>query len=183
VRKNHCPVLLFAALLCTSVLADEPAGQSGADSAAKVNADQAIDTGGLKSGCFYAREVTNWDVLNREYLIAYAPSKTRAYLVRFSPPSFEVRSAPTIGFEGGERICGRPGDRLVVGRSRGMGHMIMDVWRLDDISVDRLLEKKKIRETGEVEPAKESPGAKVEIDIKGNGEPDKNEGAVTPDAD
>lgn len=64
-----------------------------------------------------------------------------------------------------------------------MGHMIMDVWRLDGMTVDRLLEKKKTRETGEVEPAAESPGAKVETDIKGEGKPAKEEGAPGPDSD
>ena len=176
-------ILILAALLCTHGSAEESAGRSGEGADSKVRSDQAVDTGGLKSGCFYVRELSNWDVLNREYLIAYAPSKSRAYLVRFSPPSFEVRSASTIGFEGGDRICGRPGDRLIVGRSRGMGHMIMDVWRLDGMTVDRLLEKKKTRETGEVEPAAESPGAKVETDIKGEGAPDKKEDAATSDAD
>jgi hypothetical protein len=166
-------ILTLAALLCTPLPAEEP----DEDAKPKANADLAMDTGGLKSGCFYARELSNWDVLNREYLIAYAPSKSRAYLLRFSPPSFDVRSASTIGFEGGDRICGRPGERLIVGRGRGMGHMIMDVWRLDGMTVDRLLEKKKTRETGEVEPAAESPGAKVETDIKGEGKPAKEEGA------
>jgi hypothetical protein len=175
--------LILAALLCTHVSAEESAGQSGDDLDAKARSDQAIDTGGLKSGCFYARELSNWDVLNREYLIVFAPSKSRAYLVHFSPPSFDVRSASTIGFEGGDRICGRPGERLIVGRSRGMGHMIMDVWRLDGITVDRLLEKKKTRETGEVEPAAESPGAKVETDIKGEGKQVQEEGAPLSDSD
>jgi hypothetical protein len=172
-------ILIFAALLGTPV----PAEESGEDAESKANPDQAIDTGGLKPGCFYARELSNWDVLNREYLIAYAPSKNRAYLVRFSPPSFDVRSAAIIGFEGGDRICGRPGERLIVGRSRGMGHMIMDVWRLDGITVDRLMEKKKTRETGAVEPAAESPGAKIETDIKGEDTQVQDEGAPISDSD
>jgi hypothetical protein len=181
--RTRGTLVVLMALLAVQAFAEESAGQTGEDSELDAKFDQTLDTGGLKPGCFYAREVGNWDVLNREYLIVYAPSKSRPYLVRFSPPSFDVRSASTIGFDGRDRICGKTGERLVVGRSRGMGYMIMDVWRLDGVTVDRLLEKKKTRETGEVEPAAESPGAKVETDIKGEGEQVQEEGAPLSDSD
>lgn len=171
------PTLLLAVLLCSSGgLAGEP------DNDTKSRDNLPVDTDGLKSGCFYAREVSNWDVLNRNYLIAYAPNKSRAYLVSFSPPSFELRSAATIGFEGGDRICGRPGDRLVIGRSRGMNYSIMDVWRLDSATVERLQENKKARDSGAVAPAVESPGAKIETDIKTGGN-NTQERAAAPDPD
>jgi len=124
-----------------------------------------VSTDGLKSGCFYAREVSNWETLNRDYLIVYAPNKSRSFLVFFSPPSFEIRSAVTIGFEGRDRICGRPGERLVIGRGAGKSFTIMDVWQLNAAAADRLLENKKSRDTGKVEAGDESPGAELETDI------------------
>ena len=171
------PTLLIGLLLSSS------GGFAGVpDSDTKSRDNLPVDTDGLKSGCFYAREVSNWDVLNRNYLMVYAPNKSRAYLVTFSPPSFEVRFAATIGFEGGERICGRPGDRLIIGRSSTTSYAIMDVWRLDSATVERLQENKKARDSGEVAPAVESPGAKIETDIKTDGN-NTEEGATAPDPD
>jgi len=127
--------------------------------------DLPIDTGGLKTGCFYARDVNNWQGLNREYLIVYAPSKSRPYLVRISPPSIDLRSAYTIGFEGRDRICGKPGERLVMARAAARNFTILDVWRLDADTNARLVESKKARDSGAIDPAA-SPGAEVETDIK-----------------
>lgn len=131
----------------------------------KSDNDLPVATEGLKSGCFYARDVNNWQELNREYLIVYAPSKSRPYLVRISPPSIDLRSASTIGFEGRDRICGKPGERLVIARARARNFTILDVWRLDADTSARLAESKKARDSGAVVPAS-SPGAEVETDIK-----------------
>jgi len=127
-----------------------------------------IDTEGLKPGCFYSREVNNWDELNREYLIVYAPSKNRAYLVNIAPPSMELRGAATIGFAGRDQICGKAGERLVVGRGPAVGRdsSVMNVWRLPAEQVEKMLENKKLRESPKVEPAAESPGAEIETDVQ-----------------
>jgi hypothetical protein len=189
--------LLAAALLwlpqVLSAASNDPASAGSVEQSKKSREGDttlSVQTERLKYGCFYAREVSNWDALNRNYLIAYAPSKSRAYLVYFSPPSFELRSASIIGFEGRERICGKPGERLVVGsgigRGPGMNYTIIDVWHLDKVRVEQLLENKKARDSAVAVPAGESPGAEVETDIKAVG--DKAEKTDTdstqmPDAD
>ena len=125
-----------------------------------------INTTGLKAGCFYPREVANFDPLNREYLIVYAPNKRRAYLVAISPPSPELRGATALGFEGRDRICGKAGERMVTGRGMGRGYSVMDVWKLDEATVDQMLANKKARDKPDVKPAAESPGAEVETDVQ-----------------
>lgn len=124
-----------------------------------------IDTAGFKAGCFYARDVSNFEPLNREYLIVYAPNKRRAYLLNFSPPSVDLRSAQAIAFDGTDRVCGKPGERMLVGRGMGRTYGVLDVWKIDATTVDRLIENKKARDNPVIEPAPESPGAAVETDV------------------
>jgi hypothetical protein len=186
--------LLSAALLwLPQVLSAASNDSASAESVAQSKKSQEgdtsllVETKGLKPGCFYAREVINWDVLNRNYLIAYAPSKSRAYLVYFSPPSFEIRSVSTVGFEGRDRICGKTGERLVVGSGigsgTGMDYIIMDVWRLDTVRVEQLLENKKGRDSDVAVPAGESPGAEVETDIRTGGDKAITDSTQAPEAD
>jgi len=187
-QRTCLPALVVAALLCIhcglTAAADEagqPDSKAKSDATIAGNPEFAINTGGLKYGCFYARDVSNWEALNTDYLIAYAPNRKRAFLVRFGPPSFELRSAVTIGFEGRDRICGRPGERLIIGtniNSARMRYGILDVWQLDAVTVDRLLENRKARGSAKVQPAGASPGAVVETDIKVNAESDSNEAAA-----
>jgi hypothetical protein len=186
--------LLAAALLwlpqVLSAASNDPASkESVAQSTTPQEGDTtlSVETERLKYGCFYAREVSNWDALNRNYLIAYAPTKSRAYLVYFSPPSSELRSASTIGFEGRERICGKPGERLVVGsgigRGHGMDYIIMDVWHLDKVRVEQLLENKKSRDSAVAVPAGKSPGAELETDIRTGGDKAITDSTQAPEAD
>lgn len=157
------------------LLALGPGAATGADESDEVNeADDSpvqwqvpVDTSGLKPDCFYVRDVSDFDVLNLQYLIVYAPNKRRAFLVFVAPPVVELRQAITIGFLGPDRICGRPGDRLLLGGG-GLGRQttVFDVWRLDEAATDRLLESRRDREKPTVEPAAESPGAEVETEIK-----------------
>jgi hypothetical protein len=162
---------LVVALL---VVATPGAAESESDSSEAAAGDKSsaqsaeVDTTGLKNGCFFVRDVRNFEALNRQYLIVFAPNKRRSYLVFIAPPSIELRNAITIGFQGRDRICGRTGERLLTDRSSGFGRSasILNVWSLDEATVDRLLESKRRRENPEVAPAEKSPGAEVETDIK-----------------
>ena len=128
-----------------------------------------ISTEGMKSGCFYVREVNDWEALNRVNLIIYAPNKSRAYLVTISSPAVSLRSSSNIAFTGvRNRICGRPGERLVVGVGTSREYAVMDVRRLDKEMLAGLLQNKEAAKGQTIEPADESPGAKVETDIKPN---------------
>ena len=130
-----------------------------------------INTEGLKNGCFYARDASNWDVLNREYLIVYAPSRNRPFLVQIAPPSVELRNAMTLGFGGRDRICGKAGEVLEIGGGMGRRYSIMDVKRLDKETALQMKDRLQAREKGALTPAAESPGAELENVIQ----PDKQD--------
>ena len=136
-----------------------------------------INTEGLKNGCFYARDASNWDVLNREYLIVYAPSKNRPFLVQIAPPSVELRNAITLGFGGRDRICGKAGEHLQIGAGMGRRYSIMDVKRLDKETALQMKDRLQAREKGTIAPATESPGAELENVIQ----PDKQDTAEVND--
>ncbi len=167
---------VLGSALVTAAIAN--AAEDGNDDTEKSKQPSAqVDTAGLQRGCFYVRDVRDFEALNLQYLIVYAPNNRRAFLVYIAPPSVELRQAITLGFQGGNRICGRTGERLVFDRGPGMSRSanILDVWSLDETTVDRFIENKRARENPDVVPAEESPGAEVETDIKPNGEQPAND--------
>ncbi len=147
----------------SAVYADDDADDLD-DSDSKRPKAETISTEGLKAGCFYARDVSNWVEVNRTQLIIYAPSKSRAYLLTIAPPSTSLRFNSTIAFAGHDRICGRPGERLVLGSGLDRRHMVMDVRRLDKDTLAAYDATREARDK-DVKPA-ESPGAEVETDIE-----------------
>ena len=121
--------------------------------------------------------LSNWDALNREYLIVYAPSKNRPFLVQIAPPSVELRNAITLGFGGRDRICGKAGEHLQIGAGMGRRYSIMDVKRLDKETALQMKDRLRAREKGTVGPAAESPCAELENVIQ----PDKQDTAEVHD--
>jgi hypothetical protein len=166
--------LLLVGGLLNSVFAENSsadAGSSDQQTDSSNSKGTTINTEGLKNGCFYARDASNWDALNREYLIVYAPSKTRPFLVHIAPPSVELRNAITLGFGGRDRICGKAGEHLEIGGGMGRRYSIMDVKRLDKETALQMKDRLQAREKGTVAPATESPGAELETVIQ----PDKQD--------
>jgi hypothetical protein len=141
---------------------------SAAEEAFDSDADKPpeITAKGLKGGCFYVRDVNNWEAVNRSQIIVYAPSRKKAYLLSIAPPTINARSSSTLGFRGRDRICGRAGDRVLFGSGMDRGHSIMDVRRLDEATLAAYEASIKKADEPEVVPAKESPGAEVETDIQ-----------------
>ncbi|MCP4000027.1 MAG: hypothetical protein GY727_03865 [Gammaproteobacteria bacterium] len=130
-----------------------------------------ISTEGMKPGCFYIREVTDWEALNAVNLIVYTGNKSQAYLVTIDVPAISLRSSSNIAFIGTrdrDRICGRPGERMVVGVGARWDYTVMDVRRLDKEMHAGFLQNKVAAKSKTIEPADESPGAKVETDITPN---------------
>jgi len=147
-------------LLPGLVAAAEEKSESAADKQPE------ISTEGLKSGCFYTRSASNWEAVNRSQIIVYAPSRSKAYLLNIAPPANSVRFSSTIGFAGRDRICGRPGERVILGSGMDRGHAIMDVRQLDEATLAAYEDSIKAAKDSTVAPAKESPGAEVETDIQ-----------------
>ena len=130
---------------------------------------KSVSTEGMQSGCFYWREVSDWEALNEVNVIVYVGNKSRAYLLTISPPAMSLRGGSDIGFTGvRDRVCGRSGERLVVGRGNSREYTVMDVRRLDAATLAGLLQNNQAADSKSIEPAAESPGAEVETDIKPN---------------
>ena len=151
-----CVIVLLAG--CQSI-----DGKEGGSSFKSVSAE------GMKQGCFYTREVSDWEALNAVNIIVYTGNKTRSYLLTISPPAVALRSSSNIGFTGvRDRVCGRPGERMVIGVGASREYTVMDVRRLDAVTLAGLLQNKHAAGNKSIEPAEESPGAQVETDIKPN---------------
>ena len=59
------------------------------------------------AACFYARQVSDFTVLDRRNLIVYSPNKRSPYHVELTSSSGNLRFANAIGFESRDpRICG-----------------------------------------------------------------------------
>ena len=126
---------------------------------------QPIRIEGLRADCFYTRQVTNWESLNKVNLLVYE-SGNRIYLVEIATPSTALRSSTNIAFRGsGGRVCGRAGDRLIVGLDRGRDFAVVGVRRLPRETADLLIENKRQRDNPEPVMPQESPGAEVVRDV------------------
>jgi len=152
-----CVVGLSALMACSSV-------ETSADGdAANGGGIHPISTEGLKQACFYVRDVNNWDPLNQVNLIVYAPNRNRVYLLTIAPPAMSVRFSSNIAFTGiDNRICGRPGDRILIGAGVGERHTVMDVRRLDTETLDGLLADRQAQKDKPDKPGEESPQAEAE---------------------
>ena len=93
-----------------------------------------------RSGCFYRRQVTDFDPLDRSNLIVYAPGRGSAYRVSISPPSRALPSANHIAFSSrSNRICGHAGDRLLIGLGAELGFSVTQVHPLSKTALQALL--------------------------------------------
>lgn len=102
---------------------------TGADQARQPSGVDAPPIG--QSACFYGRQVQGFRVLDRSSLIVFAPTQRHAYRVEISPPTAELRFVDTIGFESSSsQVCGRAGDRLLLGTSSIHRYPVIDVQRL-----------------------------------------------------
>jgi hypothetical protein len=112
------------------------------ESAETVSGSTPVDLTGLRRDCFRVRDARDFEVLNRVNIIVYGPGNNRAWLVEIAPPSVNLRNSTAVVFETGgtgNRICGRAGDRLIVGRGSGQRSGIVDVRRLEPADLERIL--------------------------------------------
>jgi hypothetical protein len=150
--------LILTVVVSVLVTACQTAGDDGTKPSGGF---ASVSTEGMKQGCFYVRDVNNFDSLNQVNLIVYAPSSTRPYLLTISPPSTALRSASNIAFTGSRgRVCGRAGDSMEIGRGADRPHTIMDVRVLDKEQAEDMLAMHK--GGAAAVPAEASPGAEIE---------------------
>lgn len=116
------------------------------------------------SGCFYARDVGSWRVLDRSSLIVYAPSKSHAFRVQVAPGASDLKWVDRLAFiSRSSQICGHAGERIVIPTgSFKKSYSVIDVRQLDRVSLEGLLGGYgEAGQTGSPEPDK-SPGSVIE---------------------
>lgn len=78
------------------------------------------------------RDVEDVRFLNRRNLIGYAPRPLRVYHVVIPPPAGNLTFVRSISFASNTgRVCGRPGDEIVLGNPLPERLHVDAVYRLD----------------------------------------------------
>jgi hypothetical protein len=136
-------VLLFAALAVSI--------GTGASAHAAVANDKS-HTG--KNDCVFARTISDFKVLDRNKMVIWAPTRSRAYLVELSMPLPELKFANSIAVVDRNHdgmLCGYGMDRIVVADSGAAGFRtpatIMGMKRLDDTELAQLEQQYDVRLT------------------------------------
>ena len=116
--------------------------------------------------CVFFSTVYDWEALDDQNLVIWAPSKRDAYQVYLSFPSPDIRGANTLGFVDGNhdgRLCGFGMDAIVAGDGAlARKYSIAAMKKLDDGAIAALEKKynRKISKTKKkqkpAEPARET---------------------------
>jgi hypothetical protein len=124
--------------------------------------------------CVFARTINDFKVLDRDKMIIWAPTRSKAYLVELSMPMPELKFANTIAFVDRNHdgmLCGYGMDRIVVADSSpgfrtpatvmGMKRLNADDLAQLEQQYDVRLTRKKVAEApsgSAQDPAKDNPG-------------------------
>ena len=132
--------LVFAAVLAALGL--------GAGASAHAAATRAS-----KNDCVFTRSIYDFKALDRNNLVIWAPSRSKAYLVELSMPLPEIKFANRLAFVDRNHdgmLCGYGMDRIVVADSSAAFRTpstILGMTRLDDAGIAQLEEKYDVRLT------------------------------------
>ena len=87
---------------------------------------------GSGNDCFSARSVSHFEVLDRENVVVFAPTKRHPYWLKVAGFCRELRFSEAVGFQSrDDRICSYGGDALIAGEDRCS---ILSIHRLDEAS-------------------------------------------------
>lgn len=121
--------------------------------------------------CVFSRTISNWDVLDNETLIIWAPTQKNPYLVKLWSPAFGLKHEFTLGFEDGNndgQFCDYGQDKIVVrGPAGPERYNLRTVRRLDEAEAKALIASSK-------EKKKEQPAASMPepADMKSDKKPE-----------
>ena len=105
------------------------------------------------SECVFARTIYDFKVLDRNKMIIWAPTRSKAYLVELSMPMPELKFANTIAFVDRNHdgmLCGYGMDRIVVADSSPgfrTPATVMGMKRLNDADLAQLEQQYDVRLT------------------------------------
>ena len=92
--------------------------------------------------CVFARTIHDFKALDRNRMVIWAPSRSKAYLVELSMPVPELKFANRLAFVDRNHdgmLCGYGMDRIVVADSSfSMPATILGMTRLDDAGIAQL---------------------------------------------
>jgi hypothetical protein len=112
---------------------------------------QATSSRAGKNECVFTRSIYDFKALDRNNLVIWAPSRSKAYLVELSMPLPELKFAHRLALVDRNhdgRLCGFGMDRIVVADSSfAQPATIMGMSRLDDAGLAQLEEKYDVRLT------------------------------------
>lgn len=114
----------------------EPAEEPAFKVDGSVNPEDVPPPPPLEGGndCFARRSVHDFEVLDRNHLVVFAPSKRHPYLVEVSRTCMGLQFSDTIAFDSRDsRICSYGGDDILVERSRCP---ITSITKLDETSYE-----------------------------------------------
>jgi len=118
-----------------------------------------------KNECVFSRTIYDFKPLDRNKMIIWAPTRSKAYLVELSMPMPELKFANRIAFVDRNHdgmLCGYGMDRIVVADSSPgfrTPATIMSMQRLDDAALAQLEQQYDVRLTRKKAP--EQAGAAV----------------------
>ena len=107
-----------------------------------------------KNDCVFASTINDFKVLDRNKMVIWAPTRSKAYLVELSMPLPELKFANRIAIVDRNHdgmLCGYGMDRIVVADSSAAGFRtpatIMGMKRLDDAELAQLEQQYDVRLT------------------------------------
>ncbi len=94
---------------------------------------------GNGNDCIPERSISNFEILDRQNLIVFAPSRRSPYWMKITGFCRSLRFSDAIGFESRDsRICAFGGDAIISGDDRCQ---ILSIHRLDEASYAALREQ------------------------------------------
>ena len=141
--RRSIPILAVA-LLSMSALAN-----AGEEDQAKDIATAASKSTEPKGGdCVFARTIDNWNAIDDETLLIYAPSRHQPYLVKLWTPVFGLRSEFSIGVQDADndgQLCDYSRDSIIVRSPAGHPdrYKVRTLTRIDEAQAQALIDSSK----------------------------------------
>jgi hypothetical protein len=155
--------ILAAALLSMSALAN--AGEDKATDIATAASKPAEPKGG---DCVFARNIDNWNALDDETLLIYAPTRHQPYLLKLWTPVFGLKSEFSIGVQDADndgQLCDYGRDSIIVRSPAGHPerYKVRTLTRIDEAQAQAMLDSSKQKKNKGGEPAATLP---AQSDVK-----------------